>query len=395
MNEELTREELELAEAGEEMLEEEGAMIGEECRNIETITAEIRFFKRQAAESICEIGMRLIEAKTQLSHGEWLPWLRDEVDFSEASAQRYMRLAREYGKSVTVTDLGASKALILLGLPASEREEFIAETHEVNGTEKSVSEMTKKELEQAIRERDEAQKALEEERSAGEGAAMKIADLQSALEKANEEAGRAIERAEDAEQTVKEFSEENVRLTDDLAEAERRVKELEERPVEVAVQEKDASAEQIEAARAEARAAALEEVKEAHAAEIAELKSNKQAEVQRADRLAEEKKKLTEKLRAAEEKAKASASAGSEEKEKLTAEIEALKKQLSMSGAEVTAFKIKFSEWQEAYNAMRIALDCLAPEQREKCEAAIRAVLEGWNEVEHEQTAGSGKAAVH
>lgn len=352
MSEELTREELELAEAGEEMLEAEEATLGEIYRDIDTITAEINFFKRQAAESIYEIGTRLIEAKTQLNHGEWLPWLRSEVEFSEASAQRYMQLAREYGKTRTVRDLGVSKALQLLALPASEREEFITETHEVNGEEKSVSEMTKKELEQAIRERDEARKALE---------------------KANEEAGRAIERAEDAEQTAKEYSEENVRLTDDLAEAERRVKELEERPVDVAVQQP--RQEDIDKAVAEAMA----ESEKVHAAEIAELKSNKDAEVQRADKLAEDKKKLTEKLKEAEEKAKASASAGSAETEKLTAEIAELKKQLSMSGAEVTAFKIKFSEWQEAYNAMKTALDCLAPEQREKCEAAIRAVLEGWN----------------
>lgn len=388
MSEELTREELELAEAGEKMLEEEEAMIGGECRNIETITAEIRFFKRQAAESICEIGMRLIEAKTQLSHGEWLPWLRDEVDFSEASAQRYMRLAREYGKSVTVTDLGASKALILLGLPVSEREEFIAETHEVNGTEKSVSEMTKKELEQAIRERDEARRDAEDAQKRNANMKKVLEEAQSELRETSELLDRKTDEYAALSSVAKE-------LRDNAQEAEKRIRELEARPVDVAVQQHDATPEQIEAARAEARAAALEEVKEAHAAEIAELKSNKQAEVQRADRLAEEKKKLTEKLRAAEEKAKASASAGSEEKEKLTAEIEQLKKQLSMSGTEITAFKIKFSEWQEAYNAMKIALDCLAPEQREKCEAAIRAVLEGWNEAEHEQTAGSGKAAVH
>lgn len=359
MSEELTREELELAEAGEEMLEAEGATLGGIYRDIDTITAEINFFKRQAAESIYEIGTRLIEAKTQLNHGEWLPWLRSEVEFSEASAQRYMQLAREYGKTRTVRDLGVSKALQLLALPASEREEFITETHEVNGEEKSVSEMTKKELEQAIKDRDEAHKA-----------ALKYAEQ---LEKANKEAGEAIERAENAEQTLKEYSEENVRLTDDLAEAERRVKELEERPVDVAVQQP--KQEDIDKAVAEAMA----ESEKAHAAEIAELKSNKDAEVQRADKLAEEKKKLTEKLKAAEENAKASASAGTAETEKLTAEITELRKQLSMSGAEVTAFKIKFSEWQEAYNAMKTALDCLAPEQREKCEAAIKAVLEGWN----------------
>lgn len=352
MSEELTREELELAEAGEEMLEAEGATLGGIYRDIDTITAEINFFKRQAAESIYEIGTRLIEAKTQLNHGEWLPWLRSEVEFSEASAQRYMQLAREYGKTRTVRDLGVSKALQLLALPASEREEFITETHEVNGEEKSVSEMTKKELEQAIRERDEARKdavAAQEEQQR----------LCKELGKANEDAKTAIEHS--------------ARLQGRLDDAEKRVKELEERPVDVAVQQP--RQEDIDKAVAEAMA----ESEKAHAAEIAELKSNKDAEVQRADKLAEEKKKLTEKLKAAEEKAKASASAGTAETEKLTAEIAELRKQLSMSGAEVTAFKIKFSEWQEAYNAMKFALDCLAPEQREKCEAAIKAVLEGWN----------------
>lgn len=62
----------------------------EERRDLRVITAEISFFKTQAAESIYEIGRRLIEAKAQLEHGEWLPWLRSEVEFSEASAQRYM-----------------------------------------------------------------------------------------------------------------------------------------------------------------------------------------------------------------------------------------------------------------------------------------------------------------
>lgn len=37
-----------------------------------------------------------------------------------------------------MTDLGVSKALVLLALPASERDEFLEKKHTVNGEEKGV-----------------------------------------------------------------------------------------------------------------------------------------------------------------------------------------------------------------------------------------------------------------
>lgn len=92
-------------------------------RDIEVITEEINFYKRQAGSAILEIGKRLVEAKGQLSHGEWLPWLEEKVAFSERSAQQYMRLWKEYGKSALSADLSISKALVLLALPESERED--------------------------------------------------------------------------------------------------------------------------------------------------------------------------------------------------------------------------------------------------------------------------------
>lgn len=161
-------------------------------RGIETITEEIIFYKNVGGQAVIEIGRRLTEAKAQLKHGEWLPWLREKVEFSETSAQNFMRIAREYGNTHLVGDLGASKALVLLALPASERENFASEKHLVNGEEKSVSEMSKRELEEAIRqrklaelERDKMQRELDEQRKANEEAA---AEMQKAQEAAEEQA---------------------------------------------------------------------------------------------------------------------------------------------------------------------------------------------------------------
>jgi hypothetical protein len=41
-----------------------------------------------------EAGEALLEAKEQMNHGEWLPWLRDNCEMSESTAQVYMRLAK-------------------------------------------------------------------------------------------------------------------------------------------------------------------------------------------------------------------------------------------------------------------------------------------------------------
>jgi hypothetical protein len=38
-------------------------------------------------------GQMLLEARSKAGHGQWLPWLRQNVTFGERSAQGYMRLA--------------------------------------------------------------------------------------------------------------------------------------------------------------------------------------------------------------------------------------------------------------------------------------------------------------
>ena len=97
-------------------------------RDIGIITTEILRLKQDAGNAILSIGQRLIEAKAMLPHGEWLPWLTEQVEFSERTARNFMRLAREWTNRQALADLGAAKALTLLALPPEERRAVTSST---------------------------------------------------------------------------------------------------------------------------------------------------------------------------------------------------------------------------------------------------------------------------
>ena len=185
-----------------------------EVRTIETITGDILEAKRQGGEAILTIGRCLIEAKEMLSHGEWLPWLSDQVEFSERTAQKFMRLAREWSNPSTLADLGASKALMLLALPEGERDQFV-EYH-------NVIDMSARQLEQAIRDRDEARQAAEAAKADAAAAEQARAKMEEDMKLLNVRLSGAQEDREQAAQAV-------ARLEAQLA-------ELKEQPVEVAVE---------------------------------------------------------------------------------------------------------------------------------------------------------------
>ena len=216
-----------------------------EGRTIEVITGDILEAQRKGGEAVLTIGKCLIEAKDMLPHGEWLPWLAEKVGYSEKTAQNFMRLAREFSNPQAIADLGATKALKLLALPPDEREKFVADHN--------VIDMTTRQLEQAIKERDEAKAAAEQaaaDQRTAERARDKMAEDMRLLNASLASAQDARERAErDA-----------ARLEQDLA-------ELKARPVEVAVETVvDQAA--IDKARADAIAemqAKLDKAKEAAA----------------------------------------------------------------------------------------------------------------------------------
>ncbi len=61
---------------------------------------------------VIEIGRLLLEAQDQLEHGEWLPWVERELDFSERTAQRYVSAYCFSLEYVTVTDLNLTRSAL-------------------------------------------------------------------------------------------------------------------------------------------------------------------------------------------------------------------------------------------------------------------------------------------
>ena len=189
----------------------------EHPRSPEELAVAIGFYKAQTVQNIIEIGRCLIEAKAQLEHGQWTCWLAEKAEISHKQAKRFMQLAREYSsKGTALSLLGYTKALALLAIPAEERDEFIEAPHVVNGQEKTVEQMTSRELEKAIKERDEARQKIADR-------AKENSRLQVELDKANRT----------------------------IADKEKALRELEGRPVDVAVTEP--TEEQLDEMRAEIR----------------------------------------------------------------------------------------------------------------------------------------------
>lgn len=142
-----------------------------------------------------------------------------------------------------------------LALPPEERAQFMEEHHTINGEDKTVIDMTSRELEQAIRERDKARLAAE--------AAQ--ADAKSAEEnRAKMEADMAL------------LKEQCRSSQDAVAAAQKELEELKAKPVDVAVMAVDQ--EKLDAARAEAVAEMQAKVDKAKAARDKAEENRKAAE---------------------------------------------------------------------------------------------------------------------
>ena len=317
-----------------------------QVRDIEAITAEILDAKRAGGEAILTIGRGLIEAKALLSHGEWLPWLEERVEFSEKAAQRFMLLARKYSNPTTLSDLGASKALILLAIPDEVRDEFIEAPHVVDGEEKTVTDMSVRELKAAIKERDEALRA-----AAQAQAEQKAAE--AAREKMAEDMRLANERIAGLNAEVEERSAEAREAQDAAVRLEKELEELRSRPVEVAVQADPAA---VEAARREAETAMQAKLDAAKAAKTA------------AESFREEAKRDLKNARESLKKIVA-------ERDALQTQVDKMEKKAALAANEdLMLFRTLLDQVQRMVNQMGGVLLKVRPKDPEKAQGLVRAL---------------------
>jgi Protein of unknown function (DUF3102) len=68
---------------------------------------------KQAIETAIRIGGLLTDQRAKCKRGEWLTWLKDNIQFSERTAQNYLRIYRDRQKYETVADLYAAYRIAL------------------------------------------------------------------------------------------------------------------------------------------------------------------------------------------------------------------------------------------------------------------------------------------
>lgn len=316
-------------------------------RTPDIIGAEIRGLTQQAKTMTLwfgiEIGRRLTEAKEMLEHGQWLPYLKEQTEFSQPTASRFMKLYDEYGAKQTslfgtelnystLNNLSISNALRLLAVPEDEREKFAADN--------DVEHMSTRELDELIKQRDDAEqraaRAEEQAQQAADGAARTDKQYQ----KAKQELHLLREKLSNAEAQK--------------ATAEKELSELRARPVEVAVEvDEKAVEEAVTAARAK------------NDAEWAEKMAKVKNELSDAELKTE---KLKSKIKKAEEKAAASA-----------AELDKLKKAQTLNDPNTAVFKQIFEQVQEDFNKLHgslLKVKASDPDTANKLTAAVRALVD-------------------
>lgn len=298
---------------------------GQPARTVEAVTLEIQTLQHQAQQLLLgyaiEIGRRLVEVKAMLPHGQWGVYIKEQVGYSQSTANNLMRIFEEYGaaqqsifgpeaNSQALGNLSYTKALRLLALPADERETFVEE-HQVE-------DMSTRELEAAIKERDEALRRAEE--------------------------ARAEQKA--AEQAREKIAEDMALANERVAQLSQEIDELRRRPIEVAVQH--AETEELEQARREAAADARTRLEEME-------KELETARKQQAD-LLDQSKDLDRKLKEARQERKDAVEAQKAAREALDEakrELERVKKTLQAAGdKEVTQYGVYFEACQEDFARM-------------------------------------------
>ncbi len=77
---------------------------------------KIRKLAAATAQNIIEIGRELIAAKSEVGHGNWANWLKDNFDWTQQTANNFMRIAEQFGDLDGVENFTPSQLQAMLPL---------------------------------------------------------------------------------------------------------------------------------------------------------------------------------------------------------------------------------------------------------------------------------------
>jgi hypothetical protein len=88
----------------------------EHVAEINKLHQELQELAVGALDRAIRLGELLSAAKSRVPHGQWLPWLTNNVAFSERTVRNYMRIFenRVAVKSANVSDLGEAYQILML-----------------------------------------------------------------------------------------------------------------------------------------------------------------------------------------------------------------------------------------------------------------------------------------
>lgn len=343
-------------------------------RSLATVTAEIRTLqdaaRRMAIEYSIEIGRKLVEAKSMVDHGEWTAYLREELGFSQSTANNHMRMFEAYGadqismtgatvKSQAFANLSYTQALALLALPSEEEREAFVAGHDMAA-------MSTRELQEELRKRGEMTgDGTNPSTAAGDAEALerRIAELEDQLTEARSGRDVALMQSQKAEKAAQQAGEDLASLKKSLDAEKKAAKDLKKK-LDEALKNPQVPFETLEKLRQEALEAAQEEQQ----TELKYLEQARDKYVQAEQEASKARKEAEEASRKAEAAAKGLAA--------LQAEKEALQKELALSAPEMAIFKARFERVQRDLLELVRSVDRLPEDKRAGAWKGLHALLE-------------------
>lgn len=169
---------------------------------LDDLAMQAQICVQNACMNLLQLGRVLSEARPLVPHGEWDAWVKRNARMSRRTAEQYIQAYNEFGLNSQIAELGTTKVLKLLPMPAEDREKLLAENDVPAMSTRELDDAIRRQREEIGREiRAEVQGEIDRERKARIAAEQKAKEaerrpqevpqeIKDQLQAANEESRR-------------------------------------------------------------------------------------------------------------------------------------------------------------------------------------------------------------